>query len=121
MRILRQDLRHPRFRVSLALTLRRCNHVWMLVILPSAWPLRIVSPDLRAGANVDNSRPIATPVGRAAIGPVGGWMVPTPVPGFHVGLAVAWIKGMDRGGYEVHVELKHCEGNISYRSATGKR
>jgi len=106
LKMLAQDLRHPKFRITLALALRRRlrrNYVWMFLILLCAWIVKIASPDLQAGASLDASRPVATLVGHAAVGPVPGWMVLTLVAGFYLGLAVACLKGKDRGGDEVHV------------------
>jgi uncharacterized membrane protein len=77
--MLAQDLRHPKFRITLMLAIRRRlrrNYIWMFLILLSAWMLKIASPDLQAGAHLDPSRPFWTIVDRAAIGPVPGWLVP---------------------------------------------
>ena len=106
LKMLAQDLRHPKFRISLELALRRRlrrNYVWMFVILLCAWIVKIASPDLQAGAYLDPSRPVAAMVGHAAIGPVPGWLVLTLITGFYAGIAVACFKGKDRGGDEVHV------------------
>ncbi|MDB5615281.1 MAG: hypothetical protein JWQ22_2934 [Devosia sp.] len=104
--MLAQDLRHPKFRITLTLALRRRlrrNYVWMFLILLCAWIVKIASPDLQAGAYLDPSRPIATIVGHAAIGPVPGWFVIAAIGCFYIGLAVACFRGKDRGGDEVHV------------------
>ena len=75
----------------------------MFAILLCAWIVKIASPDLQAGASLDAARPMATLVGHAAVGPVPGGIVLTLVAGFYLGLAVACLKGKDRGGDEVHV------------------
>ena len=104
--MLAQDLRHPKFRITLTLALRRRlrrNYVWMFLILLCAWIVKIASPDLQAGAYLDPSRPLATIVGHASIGPVPGWFVIAAIGFFYIGLAVACFQGKDRGGDEVHV------------------
>ena len=106
LEMLAQDLRHPKFRITLTLALRRRlrrNYVWMFLILLCAWVVKIASPDLQAGAHLDPSRPLATLVGHAAIGPVPGWVVIAGIASFYIGLAIACFKGKDRGGDEVHV------------------
>lgn len=106
LEMLAQDLRHPKFRITLTLALRRRlrrNYVWMFLILLCAWIVKIASPDLQAGAHLDPSRPIFAIVGHAAIGPVPGWFVIAGIAVFYLGLAIACFKGKDRGGDEVHV------------------
>ena len=106
LKMLAQDLRHPKFRITLTLALRRRlrrNYVWMFLILLFAWIVKIASPDLQAGAYLDPSRPLSTIVGHAAIGPVPGWVVVGIVATFYLCLAIACLKGKDRGGDEVHV------------------
>jgi uncharacterized membrane protein len=104
--MLAQDLRHPKFRITLMLALRRRlrrNYIWMFLILLSAWMLKIASPDLQAGAHLDPSRPIWSIIDRAAIGPVPGWMVIPFVALLYGALVAACFRGKDRGGDEVHV------------------
>ncbi|MDB5615537.1 MAG: hypothetical protein JWQ22_3190, partial [Devosia sp.] len=51
--MLAQDLRYPKFRITVTLALRRRlrrNYVWMFLILLCAWIVKIASPDLQAGA-----------------------------------------------------------------------
>lgn len=106
LEMLAQDLRHPKFRITLTLALRRRlrrNYVWMFLILLCAWIVKIASPDLQAGAHLDPSRPLVAIVGHAAIGPVPGWFVIAGIAVFYLGLAIACFKGKDRGGDEVHV------------------
>ena len=106
LEMLAQDLRHPKFRITLTLALRRRlsrNYVWMFLILLCAWIVKIASPDLQAGAHLDPSRPLVAIVGHAAIGPVPGWFVIAGIAAFYLGLAIACFKGKDRGGDEVHV------------------
>ena len=60
--MLAQDLRHPKFRISLGLALRRRlkrNYVWMYLILLLAWVLKITSPRLQEeGATIDAPAPL---------------------------------------------------------------
>jgi uncharacterized membrane protein len=104
--MLAQDLRHPRFRISLMRALRRRlrrNYIWMFLILLLAWTLKIASPDLQSGAHLDPSRRVETIIGHAAIGPLPGWLVIPAVALFYIALVTACLRGKDRGGDEVHV------------------
>jgi uncharacterized membrane protein len=104
--MLAQDLRHPKFRITMVLALRRRlrrNYIWMFMILLCAWLLKIASPDLQAGAHLDATRPLATIIGHAAIGIVPGWLTILAVALSYLALSVACLKGKDRGGDEVHV------------------
>jgi uncharacterized membrane protein len=104
--MLAQDLRHPKFRITFQLALRRRlrrNYAWMFLILLCAWVLKIASPDLQDGVALDPGRPIDVIIAHAAIGPLPGWLVLALVMLFYAGLAIALLKGKDRGGDEVHV------------------
>lgn len=104
--MLAQDLRHPKFRITFHRALRRRlrrNYIWMFVILGFAWLVKLGSPDLQPGAGSAPSGTLELIIRHAAIGPVPGWLVLALVLGFFVGLAVASLKGKDRGGDEVHV------------------
>ncbi|WEK04651.1 MAG: DUF2270 domain-containing protein [Candidatus Devosia phytovorans] len=104
--MLAQDLRHPKFRITYQLALRRRlrrNYIWMFLILLFAWVVKLASPDLQDGAALDPGRPLQTVIGHAAIGPVPGWLVVVLIVLFFAGLATASLKGKDRGGEEVHV------------------
>ncbi|UJW86218.1 DUF2270 domain-containing protein [Devosia sp. SL43] len=104
--MLAQDLRHPKFRISLALALRRRlrrNYIWMFLILLLAWMVKIGSPDLQAGAALDPMRSVETIVGHASIGSVAGWIVVVAVVCFYGALGAASLRGKDRGADEVHV------------------
>lgn len=104
--MLAQDLRHPKFRITLMLALRRRlrrNYIWMFLILLCAWIVKIASPDLQAGAHLDPARPLAAMPGHAAIGPLPGWLVIALVLVFYAALGIACLRGKDRGGDEVHV------------------
>lgn len=104
--MLAQDLRHPKFRITLGLALRRRlrrNYVWMFLILLLAWFLKLASPDLQDGAPLDPSRPLQTIADHAAIGPVPGWAVLAVVIAIYIGFAIACFRIKDRGADEVHV------------------
>lgn len=104
--MLAQDLRHPVFRITLSLAIRRRlrrNYVWMYVIILAAWLLKITSPQLQDGAQADPDRPLAAMVGHAALGPLPGWAVICVVFVIYAGVIYAAVRGSDRGGDEVHV------------------
>lgn len=104
--MLAQDLRHPKFRITMMLALRRRlrrNYIWMFLILLCAWLVKIASPDLQPGVPLDPSRPLASMLGHAAIGPMSGWFVFILIAGFYAAPSVACLRGKDRGGDEVHV------------------
>jgi uncharacterized membrane protein len=104
--VLAQDLRHPRFRITYHRALRRRlrrNYIWMFMILLFAWVVKLASPDLQDGAALDPSRPFDGVVAHAAIGPLPGWLVIALVLVFYAGLAMACLRGKDRGGDQVHV------------------
>ena len=104
--MLAQDLRHPRFRITFQRALRRRlrrNYIWMFLILGLAWVLKIMSPDLQQGAALDPGRPIEVAIAHAAIGPIPGLLVLGLVVVFFAALAVASLRGKDRGGDQVHV------------------
>jgi uncharacterized membrane protein len=104
--MLAQDLRHPKFRITLALALRRRlrrNYVWMFLILLLAWLVKIGSPDLQAGVPLDPTRSIETMIDHASLGSLSGWVVSAAVIIFYTALGVAGLRGKDRGIDEVHV------------------
>ena len=104
--MLAQDLRHPKFRISLTLALRRRlrrNYIWMFLILLLAWVVKIGSPDLQAGAPLDPTRSFDTIIAHASIGPVSGWIVLVAVMAFYLVIGAACLRGKDRGADEVHV------------------
>ena len=104
--MLAQDLRHPKFRITMMLALRRRmrrNYIWMFLILLCAWLVKLASPDLQQNGIVDPTGPLAAIAGHAAIGPLPGWFVLMLIAGFYIVLGVACLRGKDRGGDEVHV------------------
>lgn len=97
--MLAQDLRHPRFRVSLqtAITRRlRRNYIWMYLILLLAWILKIASPQLQEGVTEDTRRPLARLVDGAALGPVPGWIVIVLIFALYVALVIFVLRARRR-------------------------
>lgn len=104
--MLAQDLRHPKFRITFGLAMRRRlrrNYVWMYVILLSAWVLKITSPDLQDGVRLDAERPLQTVLLNATLGPLPGWLVLLLVAGLFIGIVVAALRNSGRSSDEVHV------------------
>lgn len=104
--MLAQELRHPKFRITFQRALRRRlrrNYIWMFLILLFAWIVKIASPNLQDGAALDPGRPMDLAIAHAAIGPIPGLVVVALVILFYLALAVASLRGKDRGGDEVHV------------------
>ena len=108
LKALAEDLKHPRFHISLrvAATRRlRRNYIFLFGILLLAWALKITSPKLQEdGTAVDTPRPIGTIVANAALGPLPGWLVIAAVAIFCVLLGYAYFSRRSRPNEdEVHV------------------
>ena len=106
--MLAQDLRHPKFRISLVLALRRRlkrNYIWMYLILLLAWVLKITSPRLQEeGTTIDAPRSLSSIVEQASLGPVPGWVVIVIVFCTYLALAVVIVRHRNiRKEDEVHV------------------
>lgn len=104
--MLAQDLRHPKFRISMMLALRRRlrrNYIWMFLILLCAWLVKIASPDLQPASHLSPAHLFETILAHATIGPLPGWLVLILIAGFYAALCAACLRGKDRGGDEVHV------------------
>ena len=106
--MLAQDLRHPKFRISLVLALRRRlkrNYIWMYLILLLAWVLKITSPRLQEeGTTIDAPRSLSSIVEQASLGPVPGWVVIVIVFCTYLALAVVIVRYRKiRKEDEVHV------------------
>jgi uncharacterized membrane protein len=106
--MLAQDLRHPKFRISLRLALRRRlkrNYIWMYLILLLAWVLKITSPRLQEeGATIDAPRSVATVIEQAALGALPGWVVIAAIAVTYLVLALLILRGREiRSDDEVHV------------------
>jgi uncharacterized membrane protein len=106
LEMLAQDLRHPMFRITFGLAVRRRlrrNYIWMFIILLFAWVLKIASPELQEGVALDPVRPVDLLLAHATLGPLPGWLVMPLVAAFYIALVVTALRGSDRGGDEVHV------------------
>ena len=105
-RILSEDLRRPRFQISLAQAMSRRlkrNYCWLFLILLLAWLLKITSAKLQPGAGLDELGFSFTDwLGNAAIGPLPGWLVVACVAAFY-----AWV---------FYTALRHYkdEGELAY-------
>jgi len=106
LEMLAQGLRHPTFRISFELAVRRRlrrNYIWMYVIVLAAWLLKIASPQLQDGASTDPVRPLDAAIAHAALGPLPGWLVAALVGLTYAVLLLTAVRGSDRGENEVHV------------------
>ncbi|WP_395819936.1 DUF2270 domain-containing protein [Devosia sp.] len=104
--MLAQDLRHPKFRITLGLAIRRRlrrNYIWMYAILLAAWLLKISSPQLQDGVHLDTERPLETMLSGATLGLIPGWLVIGAVVAGYAVLVAAALRTADRGSDEVHV------------------
>jgi len=103
---LAQDLRHPTFRISFWLAMRRRlrrNYIWMFLILLAAWVLKIASPQLQDGAHLDPTRPFDLVLSNATLGPLPGWLVMVVFGVLYAGLVIAALRKSGRSSDEVHV------------------
>jgi uncharacterized membrane protein len=108
---LAEDLRHPRFTMSLSVAfcrrLRR-NYVWMFGILLLAWTLKISSPRmLSENSPHEAARSFGEIVGNAALGPLPGWIIIVLVVLFYCGIAYACLHPTTRLG-----ELSHGDVHV---------
>ncbi len=90
-----QDLREPRFLMSLRAAISRRlrrNYIWMFLILLMAWILKISSPKLQnIGTHQEMGMSFSRIVKNAALGPIPGWAVITTVAVFFGWLAYACL------------------------------
>jgi uncharacterized membrane protein len=97
------DLRAPRFSISLAQALSRRlrrNYIWMFLILLLAWLLKatgILHDDGTAAAFLDD----------AALGAIPGWIVTACVAAFYAVLAILLLRHRERPG-----ELAYGEAHV---------
>lgn len=104
--MLAQDLRHPKFRITFGLALRRRlkrNYIWMYLILLMAWVLKIASPDLQDGVHLDATRTLDTVIRNATLGLVPGWLVILAVLLGYGFLGLTTLLSSGRGVDKVHV------------------
>ena len=107
---LAEDLRSPRFNISLLAAMKRRlrrNYGWMYLILLLAWFLKISTPLLQPeGVHVGWREPLANMLTSAAAGPVPGWVVAAGVVLLYTCLGWMILQGdigKGSGDGEVHV------------------
>jgi len=108
-RILGQDLRRPRFSISLKAAMSRRlrrNYFWMFLVLLLAWVLKISSSTLhREGVPLDMEQPVLDVIRTLALGPVPGMAVLLAVLAFYGWLAYATFSAHAAGGELAHGEV----------------
>ncbi|WP_249119955.1 DUF2270 domain-containing protein [Plastoroseomonas hellenica] len=108
-RQLGQDLREPRFLISMRTAMSRRlrrNYFWMFLMLLAAWTLKISSPWLLAAEDApDGTRPARGVIEHLAFGPVPGWAVLILVGAFYCWLAWATFRPHRRSGELAHGEV----------------
>jgi len=104
-RILGEDLRNPQFLVThvaaMSRRLRR-NYIWMFLILPLAWLLKITSSKQQEGAQFDIAQSFGEIIRNASLGPASGWIVIDAVTAFYGWLAYATLRTAADAGELVH-------------------
>ncbi len=109
MRVLADDLRTPKFIISLGQAMSRRlrrNYCWLFLILLSAWLLKITSAKLQPGAGQDElGFSLADWFGNAAIGPLPGWFVLGAVAVFYGWLAHATLRRYGETGELAHGDV----------------
>jgi len=104
-RLLGEDLRSPQFLLSqseaMARRLKR-NYIWMFLILLLAWLVKITSPKLQQGAQVDFVQSLEEVVRNAAVGPLPGWAVMIAVAAFYAWLVYVTLRGHQEAGELAH-------------------
>jgi uncharacterized membrane protein len=109
--ILGQDLREPRFLISLRAAMSRRlrrNYIWMFLILLMAWILKISSPKLQIlGAQKEIVMSLSEVVRNAKLGPFPGWGVMACVALFFIWIAYIYLRSPEYTGEilygDVHV------------------
>src|SRR3954452_22660475 len=90
-RTLGEDLRRPRFLISLGVALSRRlrrNYYWMFLVLLIAWVLKISNWELKQGeTGPQDANLFLHAVNNAALGPFPGWTVVLAVAAFFAGLS----------------------------------
>lgn len=108
-RNLGQDLRRPRFLISIAVAMSRRlrrNYLWMFLILLLAWVLKISTPKLQEeGIRRDMARSLQEIVENAAFGPIPGWVILLAVAAFYGWLAYAALRTYGDADEKAHGEV----------------
>jgi uncharacterized membrane protein len=104
-----QDLRRPRFlmsvRAAMSRRLRR-NYLWMFLVLLLAWVLKVSSSTLHPdGVQPDSAHPFQDLVRTLALGPVPGWAVLLTVTVFYGWLVHATFSTNADAGELAHGEV----------------
>lgn len=107
--VLGQDLRNPRFLMSLRTAMSRRlrrNYFWIFLVLLLAWVLKISSARLHEeGAQLNAAQPVLDMIGTLALGPVPGWAVLLAVLVFYGWLAYATFSTQADTGELAHGQV----------------
>ncbi len=107
--VLGQDLRQPRFLMSLGAAMSRRlrrNYIWMFLILLMAWILKISSPKLQSlGVHQEMAISFGEIVENAALGPIPGWVVLALVAMFFGWIAYACLRSPEYAGELAHGDV----------------
>ena len=106
---LAEDLRTPRFHMSLPAAMSRRlrrNYFWLFLVLLAAWALKVSSARLLVGeVEVDPAKPVPGVIQNLAFGPVPGWLVLALVGAFYAFLAWLTFRERDKTGELAHGEV----------------
>lgn len=106
---LAEDLRTPRFLISLPAAMSRRlrrNYFWMFLVLLAAWALKVSSARLvLEEVAVDPAKPVPGVIQNLAFGPVPGWLVLALVCAFYAFLAWLTFRERDKSGELAHGEV----------------
>lgn len=109
VRFLGEDLRRPRFLITLAMAMSRRlrrNYIWLFLVLLLAWVLKIATPRLQqGGASRNFVASIWEMIESASLGRIPGWLVLLVVIAFYAWLAYAVARGDGRTGELAHGEV----------------
>jgi uncharacterized membrane protein len=104
-----EDLRRPRFLISLGVALSRRlrrNYYWMFLVLLIAWVLKISNWELKQGeTGPQGANLFLHAVGNAALGPFPGWAVVLAVAAFFAGLSYTTFRPRTESGELAHGEV----------------
>ena len=108
-KLLGDDLREPRFLVSLRTAMSRRlrrNYFWMFLVLLAAWVLKISSSWLLRDANsVNPTTPVLGVIENLALGPIPGWVVLILVSAFYLWLGYATFRRSKKSGEMAHGDV----------------
>jgi uncharacterized membrane protein len=108
-RTLGEDLRSPRFRISLGTALSRRlqrNYFWMFLVLLFAWVLKVSTSALQhEGGGPDATRPFLSALRNVAMGPLPGWAVLLAVIAVYGWLGYATFRPREASGELAHGEV----------------